>query len=73
MFDDPALELEAEIKRKKRRALLYAALAVVALPALSYGVYLAWQHVRLGLAGGLVLAIVLTQRTMRRALASRNS
>jgi hypothetical protein len=70
-FDDPALELEAEIRRKKTRALIYAAAALFALPALTFAVYLAWQHVRLGLAGGIVLALVMLQRTTRRALAGR--
>ncbi len=68
---DPALELEAEIKRKKTRARIYAAAAVLALPAITFGVYWAWQHVRLGLAGGIVLELVMLHRTMRGALAGR--
>ena len=72
-YGDPALELEAEIKRKRTRARIYAASAVLALPVITFGVYWAWQHVRLGLAGGIVLALVMLQRTTRRALAGRGS
>jgi uncharacterized membrane protein (DUF4010 family) len=72
-YDDPALELEAEIKRNRTRARIYAASAVLALPVITLGVYWAWQHVRLGLAGGIVLALVMLQRTTRRALAGRGA
>ena len=71
--DDDGGALEAEVKRRRARAWVYAASALVALPAFMFGVYWAWQHVRLGLAGALVLAIVMLQRTTRRALARRGS
>ena len=70
-MDGDLLALEAEVKRRKTRAWIYAVSALVALPGLMFVVYWAWQHVRLGLAGALVLAIVLLQRTTRRALARR--
>jgi len=69
--EDPALELEAEVSKRRRRAIVVALTALCAFPLLVFAVYLGWQHVRLGLVGGLALGLLLTHRTVRKAFRRR--
>ncbi len=71
---DPEVELAREVASQKRRAYLVVVAALVALPLLAWGVITLWQRgFRLGVVGGLVIAVVLTHRTMRKAMERRNS
>jgi asparagine N-glycosylation enzyme membrane subunit Stt3 len=67
---DPASELAAEVRRRRRIAFAVAAGACILLPALVWlGYYL---HARYGIVGpGLIVGIVLTGWTARRALNRR--
>ena len=71
-FDDPALELEAEVRKRKRLVVLVVVALLVLFPTLAYGAFWAWERgFRVGLLGGLVVAMVLLSRISRRALEKR--
>ncbi len=75
-FDDPALALEAEVHKRRRRARLIALASLVTLPALVYVVYRLASGIRLGPFEVVVfcclVAILMTGWTTRR-LARRSS
>jgi hypothetical protein len=72
--EDPETALEAETKRRKLRAYVMVVAAVVALPMIVWGVVTLWErNVRAGLVGGLVVGVVLTHRTMRKAMERRRN
>lgn len=70
--DDPEFVLAREVASRKRRAYAVVLVALVALPALAYGVVELWNRgYRLGLLGGLAAGALLTHRTVKRAMARR--
>ncbi len=71
---DPEVELAREVANRKRRAYVIVLGALLALPLLAWGVIALWQRgFRVGVVGGLVVAVVLTHRTMRKAMERRHS
>ncbi len=61
-----------EVTQRRRRAWAAVVVALAALPALSYGMLVLWNRgFRVGVIGGLVVAAVLSHRTMKRAMERR--
>ena len=70
--EDPEIVLAREVTNRKRRAYAIVLGALVALPMLAWGVVWLWERgFRIGVIGGLVVAVVLTHRTMRKAMERR--